>query len=115
MSEPINFNKTVFIKSQYEKIINTQFTQLGTTNIQEQINSQPTIEEFFSLYNTLFYDIPETGDINSHEYLIKQSTDYIKYDGINDEILALQAEISQLREELLDTQKQLFNLSQPNP
>ena len=59
------------------------------------------------MYNELFYEINELGPTNSHEYLIKTSTDYIDF-GKNDELVeALQREIAQLREQLLETQKQL--------
>jgi hypothetical protein len=62
------------------------------------------------MYNDLFYDIPELGEINSHEYLIKKSSEYINFDANQEEIEALQAEIAQLREELLDAQKQNIEL-----
>ena len=62
------------------------------------------------MYNDLFYDIPEIGAINSHEYLIKKSSDYILFDPNNEEINALQAEIAQLRIDLLNTQKQVVEL-----
>ena len=107
MSEEINFNKTVFSKSQYSKVIDTSFNELGVKTIQEQLDEQPNIEEFFSLYNELFYDIPELGKTNSHEFIIKQSSEYINFDENNEIIEELQKEISQLREDLLDSQKQL--------
>ena len=58
------------------------------------------------MYNTLFYQINELGETNSHEYLIKTSSQYINF-GENDELIeALQNEIAQLRVELLETQQQ---------
>ena len=107
MSESVNFQKQVFSKGQYTKVIDTSFKELGVPSIQEQILAQPTVTEFFELYNSLFYQIPELGPVNSHEYLIKKSSEYILYDPNQEEILALQNEIAQLRTELLDTQKQL--------
>ena len=110
MSEEINFNKTVFNKTQYTKTINTSFSELGVKTIQEQLDEQPNIEEFFSLYNELFYDIPELGETDSHEFLIKQSSEYINFEEENELIEELQKEISQLREDLLDSQKQVIEL-----
>jgi hypothetical protein len=110
MSENINFSKQVFNKGQYTKVIDTSFKQLGVQTIQEQIAAQPTVNDFFSLYNELFYNIPELGETNSHEYLIKTSSEYINFEANQEEITALQAEIAQLRTELLDTQKQLVDL-----
>ena len=47
MSKNIDLNKTVYNKSQYEKTIDTSFSQLGVKTIQEQLDDQPTVEEFF--------------------------------------------------------------------
>lgn len=110
MSEDINFNKQVYNKNDYQKIINTSFTQLGVESIQEQLNTQPSVNDFFIMYNDLFYDIPETGVINSHEYIIKASSEYIGFEANIEEIAALQAEITQLRIELLDSQRQVIEL-----
>jgi hypothetical protein len=110
MAENIRLNKNVFNKPQYQKTIDTSFNQLGVKTIQEQLDEQPTVQEFFDMYNQLFYEIPEEGETNSHEYLIKTSGDYIAFDQVNDEITALQAEIATLREELLSTQQELANV-----
>ena len=107
MSESIKLNKQVYNKNNYQKVIDTSFTQLGVKTIQQQLSEQPTVNEFFQMYNNLFYDIPETGETNSHEYLIKKSSEYIGFNANQEEIEALQAEIAQLRIDLLDTQKQL--------
>ena len=110
MSENVNFQKQVYNKGDYSKIINTSFTQLGVQTIQEQIDQQPTVNDFFSMYNELFYQIPELGATNSHEYLVKKSGEYIAFDANQDEIIALQNEIAQLRTDLLNTQKQVIEL-----
>jgi len=110
MSENISLNKQVYNKNDYQKVINTSFTQLGVPTVQEQLAAQPTLEEFFNMYNELFYQIPELGATNSHEYLIKTSSEYIGYDANSEEITALQAEIAQLRIDLLDSQKQVASL-----
>lgn len=110
MSENVNFNKQVYNKNDYQKIIDTSFTQLGVQTIQEQLNVQPTTDEFFAMYNDLFYNINELGNTNSHEYLIKTSSEYINYTDNQILIDALQAEITQLRTELLDSQMQVIEL-----
>jgi len=106
MAQNIKLNKEVFSKRDYEKTINTSFTQLGVKSTQEQINEQPSIQEFFDMYNQLFYEINELGPTNSHEYLIKTSSEYIAFDKNNEVIESLQNEIAQLREELLEAQQQ---------
>ena len=111
----IEFNKQVYNKLQYEKVIDTSFKQLGVQPIQEQIQEQPTTNDFFEMYNELFYDIPETGAINSHEYLIQKSSEYVGFEANQEEIEALQNEIAQLRTELLDAQKQIIELQTGTP
>ena len=114
MSENIKFNKQVYNKNNYQKVIDTSFKQLGVKSIQQQLEEQPTINDFFKLYNELFYDIPELGSSNSHEYLIKTSSEYINFEQNQEEIEALQNEIAQLRTELLDAQKQIIELQTQN-
>jgi len=112
MGENINLNKEVFNKQQYEKTINNKFSQLGVKTVQEQINEQPTVEEFFQIYNDLFYDIPEVGETNSHEFLVKTSGEYINFNENDELIQALQDEIAQLREDLLEAQQQQLEQAQ---
>ena len=102
--ESIDLRKEVFNKAQYIKTINTSFDQFGATTINEDLKAQVTVEEFFGLYNSLFYDIPALGETNSHDYLVKTSGGYINFDEINEEVKALQAEIAQLRQDLLNAQ-----------
>jgi len=110
MSESIKFQKQVFDKRQYNKIIDTSFTQLGIKTPTEQISETPSVNDFFQMYNELFYDINEKGSTNSHEYLIKQSSEYINFEQDNEEIESLQAEIAQLRIDLLNSQKEVIEL-----
>ena len=104
MEQKVDTKKKVFNKAQYPKTINTQFSQLGVTSITTAIEETPTVSEFFSLYDELFYDIPALGATDSHEYLVKTSGEYIDFDQQNEIIEALQQEITNLREELLTTQ-----------
>ena len=107
MEQKVDTRKNVFNKDQYSKTIDTSFREFGVTTISDDLQSQPTIEQFFELYNQLFYDIPPTGETNSHEFLVQQSGEYINFEANSEEIRALQDEISNLREELLNTQIQI--------
>lgn len=104
MEQKVDTKKKVFSKAQYPKTINTQFSELGITPITDSIAQTPTVEEFFSLYDELFYEIPALGTINSHEYLVRTSGEYINFEENNEIIEALQQEITQLREENLQLQ-----------
>ena len=107
MEQKVDTRKNVFDKNQYSKTIDTSFKEFGVTTISDDLQSQPTIEQFFELYNQLFYDIPPNGETNSHEFLVQQSGEYINFEANAEEIRALQDEIANLREELLSSQIQI--------
>lgn len=115
MSDKISISKQVFEKQQYQQVIDTSFTQL-TLNTTPATITPPvvTVDEFFQQYSELFFQIPKEGDINSHQYLVQQSSEYIGGEGVNQDILALQEEITRLREENLQLQEQLLNLTRVN-
>lgn len=102
MENKVDVKKTVFNKPQYIKTIDTTFNELGVTNMVEDIESTVDVTKFFEYYDELFYEIPATGETNSHEYLVKTSGEYINYDQDSDIIQALQEEISALRQENLN-------------
>jgi len=111
MAKEINLNKSVFRKRNYNKVVDTSFKELGVKTTQQQLDEQPTVQEFFDMYNTLFYEINELGNTNSHEYLIKTSTEYVGFEEDNKLVTLLQAEISSLREQLLESKKQLSDFA----
>ena len=105
----ITLTKPVYNKTQYEKVIDTSFNQLGLTSPTSSFVA-PTISiaEFFQNYQELFFSIPKFGNADSHEYLIKTSTDYIgSNQSIDTTTQALIEEITQLRQENLSLQQQL--------
>ena len=112
MAEQINLNKTVYSKTQFERVIDTSFTQLvETPTVTPTAIPSVTTAEFFQNYQEIFYQIPKFGDINSHEYLIKTSQAYLGSSQINDDtIQALIDEVTTLRAENLDLQQQIINL-----
>jgi hypothetical protein len=114
MAEQILLTKQVYDKNQYQKVIDTTFTQLVQPASQATGSALPTVNEFFDFYNQLFFDIPKFGEINSHEYLIKTSTEYIGASSVvNDELQALIDEVTELRQENLDLQQQLLGSITP--
>jgi len=112
MKENINFFKQVFNKRGFDSLIDKEFKQLKEPilEIPPSIVEQANIEDFFTLYQKLFYQIPKEGIINSHEFLIKESNEYANIELINEEIQALSEEISSLREENLNLLKENIEL-----
>ena len=107
----LKLNKKLYNKSAYLNTINTQFTELVPIVPQTPVEEVVNIGEFFQIYENLFYEIPKEGKTNSHEFLIKQSTDYVGSQGISDEIQALLDEITFLRQENLTLQKNIIDLT----
>lgn len=113
MGQPVTLQKQVYDKNQYQKVIDTSFTQLVQPVTTPTGSTLPTVDQFFTYYNQLFFDIPKFGEVNSHEYLIKTSQEYIGTTPVvNNEIQALIDEITELRQENLDLQQQLLTIVQ---
>ena len=109
MGEKINLNKEGFDKRIYNKTIDTSFTQLGLPPI-IQVDPPQSVDIFFKLYNTLFYQIPELGEINSHEYIVKTSGEYIAFDKKDELVRALEKEIADTRKKLFQSQQDLTKI-----
>lgn len=103
MAENIPIEKTVFNKNTFVKVIDTQFSQLLNNQI---IEEEPTftIDDFFELYEQLFYQIPKEGDTNSHRFILEKEAEYLGVIINQDDIQALLDEITSLRQQVLDSQ-----------
>jgi hypothetical protein len=106
----IPIEKQVYNKDDFSKVIDTQFHQLFNSNASEDAPTF-TIEDFFQLYEQLFYQIPKEGDTNSHQYIIEKEADYLGIIISQDDIQALLEEITTLRQQVLDTQISLNDIS----
>lgn len=102
----VKLYKNVYNKDQFKSTVDSALPTDPTPT-----RSIPSVDEFFSNYSQLFFDIPKTGETNSHEYLIKTSQAYIGDQQTNEEIDALIQEINGLRETVLEQQETIFNLT----
>jgi hypothetical protein len=99
MSEIIPVKQFVYDKDRFSKVIDTQFRELAPT---ETVAPEITVDEFFALYDELFFEIPREGDINSHRYILQREADYLGVQFADDiDIQALLQEITDLRQQLL--------------
>lgn len=105
-------NKQVFVKNDFYNTVDTNFSQL----VEQPLNTifdinLASVEDFFELYNKLFFEIPKEGTTNSHEFIVKESGDYIGSSQNNEEIQALLEEINSLRQENLELINTIDSLS----
>ena len=107
----IPIEKQVFDKDQFGKVIDTEFSQL--LNQQTEIPTPTfTLEDFFTLYDQLFYQIPKEGEADSHRYILQREADYLGVIIDQDDIQALLDEITALRQQVLDAQTELNEINQ---
>jgi hypothetical protein len=107
MGQIVNIKKTIYDVASFNEVVDTSFTQLvpqnPTINVEE--NNVLSVDEFFRQYNNLFYEIPLTGSINSHEYIAERSLTYagVSLQGIYDELEFLRQENIQLKNQIVST------------
>ena len=96
--------REAFNRKQFDDTIDTSFSQLGIPVEADRSTFDPslaTVGDFFTIYQSLFYQIPKEGP-NSHEFLIVESTEYLQYVAQQEEIDELLEEINLLREQNLE-------------
>jgi hypothetical protein len=110
MAENIPVQRAVYDKNRFSKVIDTQFRELNVTEI---VAPEVTVEDFFVLYDELFFDIPKEGDINSHRYILQREAEYLGVKFADDvDIQALLQEITDLRQQLLTAETENVNLTE---
>jgi hypothetical protein len=106
MGDIVTVERKIFGKNTFVNVVDTSFSQLVPVE-DKNIGPKPaTIESFFDDYETLFYDIPASGSIQSHQEIVLKSSDYL---GIS--LLEMEEEIRSLREENVALKRQLFVLT----
>jgi hypothetical protein len=106
----IPIQRVVFDKNNFPKVIDINFNQLINNQVLEEIPSF-SLDDFFQLYEDLFNQIPKEGDINSHRYILQKEADYLGVQIDKDDLQALLNEITDLRQELLDSQTIINDLT----
>jgi hypothetical protein len=105
----IPVEKKVFGRD-FSKVVDTEFHQLLPKT--EDTNKEITVDEFFELYEELFYQIPKEGESHSHRYILTRTVEHLGVKLADDvDIQALLEEITNLRQELLDANKALNDIN----
>jgi len=109
MAEKIELKKTVFPRNEFQKVINTSFT----TFVEPVEDTELSVDDFFIEYERLYFEIPVTGEVNSHEYLIRRSRELVDFEEDTVDIQPLLEEIASLREQLLTANQTILELQIP--
>lgn len=106
----VHLTKKSYGKNPYSNVVDIQFKELvDQTTLNEPLPF--TVSDFFDQYQKLFFEIPLQGDINSHEYLVKKSGEYLGETFQTDQVQALVDEINDLRKQLLDANQSILDLT----
>lgn len=103
--EPVNIIEKSTIKLDREIYSRRGFNQVVGIEFEEFQRKEDTFspDQFFQLYNSLFFEIPKTGQ-NSHTSIARRSREYVKgistvdpkdsvIDSLNDKIIELEQEL----------------------
>lgn len=107
MLKTVDIRKTALSKAEFAKVVNTEFK----TFVKEQPEAlEDRLDEFFRLYEDLYFQIPVEGAFKSHTYLVERSSELVKVEQDETVIQPLLDEIAQLREQLLLANEQLLDM-----
>lgn len=98
--EKIPINKTIYSTNNFKEVIDTNFSELVS------FNNEPSIEDFFNMYNELYFVMPIEGDL-SHSSLVRKSSQLLTpgEDPKDSQIISLQEIIAGLEEDLFEAQQ----------
>jgi hypothetical protein len=103
----INIYREVYKKEDINTVIDTEFKTF--TKPVEEVDTD-TVQELFRLYDKLYYIIPVEGEEDSHQYLIRKSSELTSFEQSTEDIQPLLDEITQLRRQLLEANERQFEI-----
>ena len=111
MEQEVKLVKEVYGRNTYTRVVDTSFNELYTEVAAPVASGNISVEAFFDLYNVLFFQIPAMGEVNSHEYLVKRSSEYLGGGVLSDNERAYIDEINSLRQQLLEANTNYLSLT----
>ena len=111
MEQEVKLVKEVYGRNTYTRVVDTSFSELYLAVTASAAPENIGVEAFFDLYNALFFQIPAMGEVNSHEYLVKTSGEYLGGGVLSDNEKAYIDEINSLRQQLLEANTNYLSLT----
>lgn len=97
----------ILSKRDYNNILNRNFTELIINIPTIQKSSITSVDDFFNIFEEIFYAIDKEGETKSHRYLYKKISDYLGEVNSEYSVTELIDEINTLNQQLLDSSKEL--------
>jgi len=104
----LNLNSTTFGKQTFQNVVDDSFTQFSQPEV---INNEVSIEEFFKIFDDVFYNIPKYGNSNSHQVIYDRVSEYLGVQNGKSDITDLLDEVTTLKTQLVDSFKDIEDLS----
>lgn len=108
MENTVDFVPKVYKRKDVQSVLDRAFREFG--QIEEEQDSKTSIEQFFRSYEDLYYLIPATGSVNSHQYLVKKSSELYTPEQAAVDIQPLLDEITLLRSQSVSDQQTIISL-----
>ena len=98
----VNIVRKIYGKTSFSTVVDTSFNELVTKDNTANLSTTAQVSEFFDMYNSIFYDIPTTGSVNSHLELVNRSSEYlgISYSDLLEELRVTRNENVTLKNQL---------------
>ena len=106
MANEVKIQEKVYDPKTFNKVIDRSFNTFAQS---PDPALEPTVEDFFILYEQLFYEIPIEGEDNSHRFLVEKSSEIVNFEKDTADIQPLLDEITILREQNLQLNQQLLD------
>lgn len=104
----IDFIPRVYDKKASDSVLDRTFKEFG----RKEEPVEKTIEQFFLDYEELYWLIPSEGETGSHQYLVEKSSQLYQPAKELEDIQPLLNEITLLRSQSIQDQKQIIELTQ---
>lgn len=108
MENTVDFVPKVYKRKDVQSVLDRAFREFG--QIEEEQDSKTGIEQFFRSYEDLYYLIPATGSVNSHQYLVEKSSELYTPEQAAVDIQPLLDEITLLRSQSVSDQQTIISL-----
>ncbi len=102
----LNLNSTTFGKQTFQDVVDDKFSQFTQPVV---VKEEVSLEEFFKIFDDVFYNIPKYGETNSHQFIFNKVSEYL---GVQkSDISDLLEEVTTLKTQLVDSFKDIEELS----